>query len=106
MNGVFESAPALAIPPSFMLSGLVPIFYTVVQAIVEKLPWVPAPSFGLELSLAIHDAFSRSFLLCNLIPPMVLEHTSPAIRENPWTLLLTALVCRLFPSLPTYTCSY
>ena len=75
-----------------MLSGLVPIFYTVVQAIVEKLPWVPAPSFGLELSLAIHDAFSRSFLLCNLIPPMVLEHTSPAIRENPWTLLLTALV--------------
>ena len=88
-------APALAIPPSFMLSGVVPAFYTAVQATVDKLPWVPVPSFELEAPLAVFDAFSRTYLLCNLIPPMVLQHTSPAIQENPWTLLLTSLVRRL-----------
>ena len=75
-----------------MLSGVVPVFYTAIQAIVDKLPYVPAPSFEFELPLAAFDGFSRAFLLCNLIPPMVTQHASPAIRENPWTLLLTSLV--------------
>ena len=85
-------APALAIPPSFMYSGVVPVFYMAVQATVDKLPSVPIPSFQFEGPLALLDAFSRTYLLCNLIPPMVLQHTSPAIKENPWTLLLTSLV--------------
>ncbi|KAH9918404.1 uncharacterized protein BXZ73DRAFT_52981 [Epithele typhae] len=84
--------PALAIPPSFMLSGVVPAFYTVIQATVDKLPWVPEPSYEVELPLALFDGFSRAYLLCNLIPPMVTAHPSPAIQENPWTLLLTSLM--------------
>ncbi|TBU24833.1 hypothetical protein BD311DRAFT_741588 [Dichomitus squalens] len=91
VNGICILAPALAIPPSFMLSGVVPAFYTAVQATVDKLPWVPTPSLELEAPLAVFDAFSRTYLLCNLIPPMVLQHTSPAIQGNPWTLLLTSL---------------
>ena len=75
-----------------MLSGVVPVFYTAVQAAVDKLPWVPIPSFELEVPLATFDGFSRAYLLCNLIPPMVLKHTSPDINGNPWTLLLTSLV--------------
>ena len=75
-----------------MLSGVVPLFYTAVQAAVDRLSWVPTPSFELEAPLALLDSISRSYLLCNLIPPMVLQHTSPAIQSNPWTLLLTSLV--------------
>ena len=75
-----------------MYSGVVPVFYMAVQATVDKLPSVPIPSFRFEGPMALLDAFSRTYLLCNLIPPMVLQHTSPAIKENPWTLLLTSLV--------------
>ncbi|KAI0700500.1 hypothetical protein C8T65DRAFT_657553 [Cerioporus squamosus] len=84
-GGEAVMAPALAIPPSFMYSGVVPVFYTAVQATVEKLPW-------LEMPLALFDGFSRAYLLCNLIPPMVLKHASPDISSNPWTLLLTSLL--------------
>ena len=75
-----------------MYSGVVPVLYMAAQAAVDKLPSVPIPSMQLEGPLALLDAFSRTYLLCNLIPPMVLQHTSPAIQENPWTLLLTSLV--------------
>ncbi|KAI1783406.1 hypothetical protein LXA43DRAFT_903592 [Ganoderma leucocontextum] len=91
-GGEAVMAPALAIPPSFMYSGVVPAFYMAVQATVDKLPSVPNPSFELEGPLAVLDAFSRTYLLCDLIPPMVLQHTSPAIKESPWTLLLTSLL--------------
>ncbi|RPD59282.1 hypothetical protein L226DRAFT_465280 [Lentinus tigrinus ALCF2SS1-7] len=91
-GGEAVMAPALSIPPSFMYSGVVPAFYTAVQATVDKLPWVPAPSLQLEMPLALFDGFSRAYLLCNLIPPMVLKHASPELSSNPWTLLLTSLL--------------
>ena len=75
-----------------MYSGAVPAFYTGMQALVEWLPAVPAPTLELEFPLALFDGLSRAFLLCDLIPPMVTAHALPAIRENPWTLLLTSLV--------------
>ena len=87
-----RAGPALAIPPSFMLSGVVPAFYTAIQAAVDKLPYVPTPSFENEVPLATLDGLTRAYLLCNLIPPMVTAHTSPAINSNPWTLLITSLV--------------
>ncbi|KAL1947262.1 hypothetical protein VTO73DRAFT_14223 [Trametes versicolor] len=90
-GGEAVTCPALAIPPSFMLSGVVPAFYTAVQAAVEKLPSVPTPAFENEVPLAVLDGMTRAYLLCNLIPPMVTAHTSPAINSNPWTLLLTSL---------------
>ncbi|KAI8999093.1 hypothetical protein BD414DRAFT_527106 [Trametes punicea] len=90
-GGEAVTCPALAIPPSFMLSGVVPAFYTVVQAAVDKLPSVPIPSYENEVPLAALDALTRAYLLCNLIPPMVTAHASPAINSNPWTLLITSL---------------
>ncbi|KAI0831658.1 hypothetical protein BC628DRAFT_1415182 [Trametes gibbosa] len=91
-NGYRVTGPALAIPPSFMLSGVVPAFYTAIQAAVEWLPAVPTPAFNNEVPLSLIDGMSRAYLLCNLIPPMVTTHASPAVNSNPWTLLLTSLL--------------
>ncbi|KAF7978731.1 hypothetical protein HWV62_45029 [Athelia sp. TMB] len=85
-------APLLGLTPSFMVSGVVPALYASVQALVEILPTVPAPSLGLELPLAVLDGFTRAYLLCNLIPPAITTHTSPVLAASPWTLLLTSLI--------------
>lgn len=75
-----------------MLSGVVPGLYTAVQAIVDRLPAVPPMSMNTELPLSIVDGFTRAYLLCNLIPPVVTTNASPVISSSPWTLLLTSLV--------------
>ncbi|KAJ7766805.1 hypothetical protein B0H16DRAFT_373533 [Mycena metata] len=94
--GPFEahcaSAPLLGVPPSFMVSGVIPLFFAGVQAIVEMLPAVPPMSINTELPLSIVDGFTRTLLLCNLIPPAVTGNSSPAIAASPWTLLVTSLV--------------
>lgn len=87
-----ELAPLLGVPPSFMLSGVVPGLYAAIQAIVDFLPAVPAPSAEQELPLSIVDGFTRAYLLCNLIPPAVTANASPLISSSPWTLLVTSLV--------------
>ncbi|KAJ7112403.1 hypothetical protein C8R43DRAFT_1091484 [Mycena crocata] len=79
-------------PPGFMVSGVVPVFYGLVQAIVEMLPAVPEMSIHTELPLSIVDGFTRAILLCNLIPPSVTANASPIIAASPWTLLLTSLM--------------
>ncbi|KAJ2924598.1 hypothetical protein H1R20_g12492, partial [Candolleomyces eurysporus] len=86
------TAPMLGIPPSFMVSGIVPALYAAVQAIVDNLPSVPAPSAETELPLSILDGITRAYLLCNLIPPAVTTNTSSLIASSPWTLLLTSLI--------------
>ncbi|CAK5277574.1 unnamed protein product [Mycena citricolor] len=91
-GGEVMTAPFLGVPPSFMISGVVPVFYTVVQAIVEMLPSVPPMTIHTELPLAVLDGFTRAFLLCNLIPPPVTANSSPLLASSPWTLLVTSLV--------------
>ncbi|KAJ6531286.1 hypothetical protein B0H19DRAFT_1191073 [Mycena capillaripes] len=91
-GGEVMTAPLLCIPPSFMVSGVIPVFYTVVQAIVEMLPTVPTMSIRTELPLSVVDGFTRAMLLCNLIPPAVTANSSPVIAASPWTLLVTSLV--------------
>lgn len=80
------------VPPSFMVSGIVPIFYTAMQGIVDLLPAVPEFFFEMELPLSVFDGFSRAFLLCDLIPPMVTNNSYSGISASPWTLLVTSLV--------------
>lgn len=75
-----------------MVSGVGVGLYAAIQAFIEILPVVPAPSFALELPLSIVDGFTRAFLLCNLIPPVVTANASSVIAGSPWTLLLSSLV--------------
>lgn len=75
-----------------MVSGVVPALYTAAQAIVERLPAVPTPQLSNEFPLAMLDGLTRAYLLCNLIPPVVVKHTSEAIATSPWTLLITSFV--------------
>ena len=78
-----------------MYSGVVPLLYIGMQALVEKLPTVHSMSLNSELPLTLFDGMSRAYLLCNLIPPAVLGHQNVALSTSPWTLLLTTLVCPL-----------
>ncbi|GLB35505.1 hypothetical protein LshimejAT787_0210700 [Lyophyllum shimeji] len=85
-------APLLGATPSFMLSGTFPALYAAVQGLIDALPGVPDITAELELPLSIVDGFTRAYLLCNLIPPSVTTHASPAIANSPWTLLVASLV--------------
>ncbi|CAA7265301.1 unnamed protein product [Cyclocybe aegerita] len=91
-GGEAIAAPLLGVPPSFIISGVYPSLYAAIQALVEYLPAVPPPSAETELPLAVVDAFTRAFLLCNLIPPAVTANASPLIASSPWTLLVTSLI--------------
>ncbi|KAF8638848.1 hypothetical protein AX17_001906 [Amanita inopinata Kibby_2008] len=91
-GGEAITAPFLGYSPSFMVSGTIPLLYTIVQAIVEYLPVIPAASASNELPLAFVDGITRAYLLCNLIPPPVIANVSPSLAHSPWTLLLTSLI--------------
>jgi hypothetical protein len=81
-----------------MFSGVSPGLYIAAQAIVEYIPVLPSMSLSTELPLSIVDGFTRAMLLCSLIPPPVITHTSPMIAFSPWALLLSSLVSDRFPS--------
>ncbi|KAF5379885.1 hypothetical protein D9757_007176 [Collybiopsis confluens] len=91
-GGEAIASPYLLTPPSFMASGIVPVFYTLMQGLVDSLPSVPEFFFEMELPLSVFDGFSRAFLLCDLIPPMVTMNAHPGISSSPWSLLLTSLI--------------
>ena len=88
-------APFLGIPPSFMVSGAVPVLYAAVQFIVEYLPEVPELTGEIELPLSLVDGFTRAYLVCSLIPPSVTQSQFPVIASSPWTLLVTSLVSKI-----------
>jgi len=75
-----------------MVSGIVPIFYTAIQGIVDSVPVIPEMFFEMELPLSIIDGFTRAYLLCDLIPPMVTVNSYSVIVNSPWTLMMTSLV--------------
>jgi len=91
-GGEALTCPYLLTPPSFMISGTVPIFYTVIQGIVDAVPSVPEMFFEMELPLSIVDGFTRAFLLCDLIPPAVTLNSYSAVANSPWALLMTSLI--------------
>jgi hypothetical protein len=91
-GGEAMAAPLLGLTPSFMVSGFSTILYISMQAVIEVLPAVPAPSLGSELPLSIVDGFTRTFLLCNFTPPLVTAHATPFVANSPWALLLTSLI--------------
>ncbi|EPQ58660.1 hypothetical protein GLOTRDRAFT_137305 [Gloeophyllum trabeum ATCC 11539] len=93
-GGEMLMCPYLGTPPSFIVSGVVPVLYTAIQALVERLPAsaIPQPSIHTELPLSLMDGLTRAFLLCTLIPPMVTANPHGALAGSPWTLLLTSLL--------------
>jgi hypothetical protein len=91
-GGETMTAALLGLTPSFMVSGVGPMLYAAIQALIELLPGVPTPSLGSELPLSLLDAFTRAYLLCNLIPPPVTTHTSLIVATSPWTLLIASLI--------------
>lgn len=76
-----------------MISGVGPLLYIVAQGIVDLFPSVPEPSIYTELPLALFDGFSRAFLLCTMVPPMVVTTSRfPEAAVSPWCLLLSSFV--------------
>ena len=78
--------------PSFLVSGVYPITYGLIQTGIEWIPTVPDLSLQLELPLSFLDALSRTLLLVHVIPGMVLNSPYPQIAGSPWALLVTSLV--------------
>jgi len=85
-------APWLGIQPTFILSSGYPLLYLSASALVDSLPTVPDLSLFTELPLSVLDGLTRALLLCNFVPPMITNHTSPAVSTSPYTLLLTAFI--------------
>lgn len=77
-----------------MLSGTTPLLYVLAQALVELIPVsaLPMPSFDSEFPLAFLDGYTRAFLLCTLIPPVVAASPFPELSDSPWTLLFCSFV--------------
>ncbi|TDL20163.1 hypothetical protein BD410DRAFT_805192 [Rickenella mellea] len=95
--------PWLGTSPSFLFSPIVPGLYTFLTYVVESLPSILPMSLKTELPLSILDGFSHSYLLCDLIPPVVTTLTTRELADSPWTLLMLALVAPLMTGLYTLT---
>ncbi|TDL13363.1 hypothetical protein BD410DRAFT_779251 [Rickenella mellea] len=83
--------PWLGTSPSFLFSPVVPGLYTFLTYVVESLPSIPPMSLRTELPLSILDGFSRSYLLCDLIPPVVTTLKTRDLADSPWTMIISAL---------------
>ncbi|KZT11558.1 uncharacterized protein LAESUDRAFT_671660 [Laetiporus sulphureus 93-53] len=91
-GGEAITAPALGIPCSFMISGAGPALYSAIQAVVNWLPSVPQQALQGELPVSVLDGFTRAFLLCDLIPPMIVGHSVQKVSNSPWSLLMASLI--------------
>ncbi|KIJ63273.1 hypothetical protein HYDPIDRAFT_29533 [Hydnomerulius pinastri MD-312] len=91
-GGEAITGPLLGIPPSFMVSGVYPVLYVLMQALVDSIPVLPPMALTTELPLSFLDGHTRAMLLCSLIPPAILSASSPVVASSPWALLLSSLV--------------
>jgi len=91
VHGGDAIAPLLGVPPSFLVSGACPAMYGLIQTAIEWAPTVPDLSLNLEFPLSFLDALSRTLLLVQIIPGMVLSSPYPQIADSPWALLVTSL---------------
>ena len=106
LNWMGLVAPFLATPPSFMVSGVFPALYVLMQALVETLPTVPEMRLNTELPLSAFDGISRAYLLCNLVTPVVLTNPRPEVAASPWALLVASLVRAFILTRPLFLYSY
>ncbi|KAF9228797.1 hypothetical protein BS17DRAFT_724628 [Gyrodon lividus] len=91
-GGEAIAGPLLGTPPSFMVSGLYPILYVMMQALVDTIPSLPSMTLNTELPLSFLDGHTRAMLLCTLIPPAILSSSSPVVASSPWALLLSSFM--------------
>ncbi|KAI6038406.1 hypothetical protein EDC04DRAFT_3141556 [Pisolithus marmoratus] len=93
-GGEVMICPYISVPASFMLSGTTPLLCIVTQALVERIPasMMPIPSLNAELPLSFFDACNRAFLLCSIVPSIVLSSPLAEAPGSPWTLVLSSLV--------------
>ena len=78
-----------------MISGVGPLLYILIQALVDALPALPPLALHSELPLSILDGHTRAMLVCTLVPPVVLRSPLLAVSSSPWALLLTSFVRRV-----------
>ncbi|KAF8553738.1 hypothetical protein OG21DRAFT_1194127 [Imleria badia] len=91
-GGEAIAAPLLGVPSSFMISGVGPLLYILVQALVDTLPALPPMVLQSELPLSFVDGHTRAMLVCTLVPPVVLRSPLLAVSESPWALLLASFI--------------
>ncbi|KAF9236281.1 hypothetical protein BU15DRAFT_37151, partial [Melanogaster broomeanus] len=84
--------PLLGTPPSFMVSGLYPMLYILLQAVVDAIPILPSMSIHTELPLSFLDGHTRAMLLCSLIPPVILGSSSAVVASSRRALLLSSFL--------------
>ncbi|KAI0045146.1 hypothetical protein FA95DRAFT_1495931 [Auriscalpium vulgare] len=85
-------APWLGQAPSFFVSPAIPTLYILAHVFVDTFSTVPALSLNTELPAGLIDAFTRGFLLTQIVPTIITSHPSPEIANSPWALLLTSTV--------------
>jgi hypothetical protein len=91
-GGEAIAAPLLGVPSSFMISGVGPLLYILVQALVDTLPALPPMLLHSELPLSFLDGHTRAMLVCTLVPQVVLRSPLPAVSDSPWALLLASFI--------------
>ncbi|KAH7072323.1 hypothetical protein BKA62DRAFT_778722 [Auriculariales sp. MPI-PUGE-AT-0066] len=91
-GGEAFTAPWLGLAPSFLTSPTVPLLFTAAHVALHVLPTVPPLSLELELPLTILDGMTRTLLLTELVPGMLLNSQHSAINSSPFGLCLGSLL--------------
>lgn len=91
-GGEAIAAPLLGVPASFMFSGVGPLLYVLIQALVDALPALPPMGPRTELPLSLVDGHTRAMLVCTLVPAVVLRSPLPEVASSPWALLLASFI--------------
>ncbi|KAI6111096.1 hypothetical protein F5141DRAFT_1274426 [Pisolithus sp. B1] len=85
--------PYILVLVSFMLSSMMPLLCIVTQALIKSIPApiIPIPSFHTEFPLLVFNVCNCAFLLCSIVPSVILSSPTAGTSRSPWMLLLQAL---------------